>query len=101
MQPVNIPLLKPSDIDVRVAQITAKGASLLLSFEAQVETLVKARAGNVIMSIEASVDELYGDTKDAEWKAAEVQRLKEETNYTEMPVPAVNLDRVINDDETA
>lgn len=61
------------------------------SFESQVETVAKAKAGG-IMSIEAAVEELYGDTKDDEWKAAEVRRLKEEAGIIEMEEPAVNLD---------
>lgn len=46
------------------------------SFEAQVETVGKA-ATQGIMSIEAAVDELWGDAKDDDWKQAEVARLKE------------------------
>ena len=47
------------------------------SFESQVETVGKAKQFN-IMSIEASVDELYGDAKADDWKANEVRRIKEE-----------------------
>lgn len=47
------------------------------SFESQVETVGKARQ-NGVMSIETSVDELYGDSKDDEWKKEEVKRIKEE-----------------------
>lgn len=47
------------------------------SFEAQVETLVKAKQGQ-IMSTEKIVDELYGDTMDETEKAEEVARIKEE-----------------------
>ena len=47
------------------------------SFEAQIETLVKAKQGQ-IMSTEKIVDELYGDSMDEEEKAAEVARIKEE-----------------------
>lgn len=47
------------------------------SFESQVETVGKARQGG-IMSITTSVDELYGDSKSEDWKAEEVQRIKEE-----------------------
>ncbi len=47
------------------------------SFESQVETVGKARQSS-IMSIEAGVDELYGDSKSEEWKAEEVKRIKEE-----------------------
>ena len=31
-----------------------------------------------VMSIEAGIDELYGDSKDDEWKAEEAKRIKEE-----------------------
>lgn len=43
------------------------------------------------MSIEACVDELYGDTKNDDWKKEEVARLKNEQGITEMEEPAVNL----------
>jgi len=45
------------------------------SFEAQVETLSDP---NTPMSIEARVDELYGDNKTQEWKDGEVDRIKAE-----------------------
>lgn len=62
------------------------------SFEATVETISKAKSGG-IMSIEASVDELYGDSKDDDWKAKEVQRLKEEQGIAEMEEPTIeNID---------
>lgn len=62
------------------------------SFEAVVETVSKAKSGG-IMSIEASVDELYGDSKDDDWKSEEVKRLKEEQGITEMEEPAItNID---------
>lgn len=64
------------------------------SFESQVETLSKARNGG-LMSTEAAVDELYGDTQSAEWKADEVKRIKQEGGVELMPEPAVNLD-IIN-----
>ena len=47
------------------------------SFESQVETIGKARQ-NGTMSIETSVDELYGDSKSDDWKKEEVKRIKEE-----------------------
>lgn len=47
------------------------------SFEAMVETLVKAKTGQ-IMSTEKIVDELYGDDLSEEEKAEEVARIKEE-----------------------
>ncbi|MGN1307047.1 MAG: phage portal protein [Faecousia sp.] len=63
------------------------------SFESQVETLSKARTGG-LMSTEAAVDELYGDTQSEEWKAEEVKRIKQESGVELMPEPAVNLDRM-------
>lgn len=59
------------------------------SFEAVVETVSKAKTGGV-MSIEAAVDELYGDTKDEEWKKEEVARLKEEQGIAELEEPSIN-----------
>lgn len=47
------------------------------SFEAMVETMVKAKQGQ-IMSTERIVDELYGDDLDEDEKAEEVARIKEE-----------------------
>lgn len=61
------------------------------SFEAQVETVGKASTTNV-MSIETQVEELWGDTKDAEWKAQEVLRIKQEKGIEVMDEPAVNKD---------
>lgn len=59
------------------------------SFESQVETVGKAKQSG-IMSTEAAVDELYGDTKDEDWKAEEVKRLKEESGIVEMEPPLVS-----------
>ena len=61
------------------------------SFESQVETVGKAKAQG-IMSIEASIDELYGDSRDDEWKKEEVARLKAEQGIVDVQEPAVNLD---------
>ena len=61
------------------------------SFESQVETVSKAKTGG-IMSIEASVDELYGDSKDDEWKAEEVARLKAEQGVQVLEEPSVNTE---------
>ena len=47
------------------------------SFESQVETIGKAKTQGV-MSLEACIDELYGDSKSEDWKAEEVERLKSE-----------------------
>lgn len=61
------------------------------SFESQVETVSKAKQGG-IMSVEASVDELYGDTKDDGWKQEEVARLKAEQGISDMEEPALNME---------
>lgn len=58
------------------------------SFEAVVETVSKARTGG-LMSVEAAVEELYGDTKDDDWKAQEVSRIKEEQGIAELAEPTI------------
>ena len=60
------------------------------SFESQVETLAKARPGVPMMSIEAQVEELYGDSKDEEWKKEEIARLKAEQGIVNLEEPGVN-----------
>ncbi len=61
------------------------------SFESQVETLAKARPGTSIMSIEAQVEEMWGDSKDEAWKAEEVKRLKAEQGIAEVEEPGMNM----------
>ena len=61
------------------------------SFESQVETLTKARPGAPVMSVEAQVEELYGDSKDEAWKKEEIARLKAEQGIAEVEEPGVNL----------
>ena len=61
------------------------------SFESQVETLTKARPGAPVMSVEAQVEELYGDSKDETWKKEEIARLKAEQGIAEVEEPGVNL----------
>lgn len=61
------------------------------SFEAQIETVGKAKNSG-IMSIEASIDELYGDTKDDKWKSEEVKRIKNESGIVEMEEPSIAQD---------
>lgn len=58
------------------------------SFESQVETITKGKQGG-IMSIEASVEELYGDTRDEKWKKEEIARLKAEQGIEELEEPAL------------
>lgn len=60
------------------------------SFESQVETIAKAKQGG-IMSIERSVEELYGDSLDDHCKEEEIKRLKAEQGIADMEEPAVNL----------
>lgn len=59
------------------------------SFEATIETVGKART-NGIMSTEAAVEEMYGDSKDDDWKAEEVRRIKEEQGITVMNEPYIS-----------
>ena len=61
------------------------------SFEAQVETVGKAST-SLIMSTEAQVEELWGDTKEPEWKEEEVKRIKFEKGIEVMEEPAINQD---------
>lgn len=68
------------------------------SFEAQVETIGKASV-NHVMSTEAQVEELWGDTRDDKWKQEEVKRLKEEKGIVVMPIPSVNQDGTTQDAE--
>ncbi|MBT2287986.1 capsid protein [Paenibacillus albidus] len=67
------------------------------SFDSVVETVGKARTFGV-MSVERSVEELYGDTWTEEEKAAEVQRLKEEQGLLEVDDPAINRDAPPDED---
>ena len=69
------------------------------SFEAQVETVGKASTSS-IMSIEAQVEELWGDTKEEEWKAEEVKRIKYEKGIEIMDEPAINQDIDLIENET-
>ena len=59
------------------------------SFEAVVETLSNP---NTPMSIEAKVEEMWGDTKDDEWKANEVKLIKEQTGIVIMDEPKVSIE---------
>lgn len=80
----NKTVIKDIDVDVTFGEYANP------SFESQVETVSKAKQGG-IMSIEASVDELYGDTKDDEWKQEEISRLKAEQGISDMKEPALNM----------
>lgn len=69
------------------------------SFEAQVETIGKGRQQG-IMSIEASVEELYGDSKEEKWKQEEIARLKAEQGIVDIEEPAVNFDLETSEEDT-
>ncbi len=69
------------------------------SFEAVVETLSNP---NTPMSIEAKVDEMWGDSKTEEWKKEEVERIKEQTGVAVMDEPSVpGYDEVNIDNENS
>lgn len=59
------------------------------SFESLVETMSNP---NTPMSIEAKVEELWGNSKDDDWKQEEIARIKEQTGVVTMDEPAVNVD---------
>lgn len=84
--------LKKEPLPTNIADISSKfGEYNNPSFEAQIETIGKGKT-NGILSLEASVEELYGDSKDDDWKKEEVARLKAEQGIIDMEEPAVNLD---------
>ena len=62
------------------------------SFEAVVETLSNP---NTPMSIEAKVDEMWGDSKDSDWKAEEVRRIKEQSGIVEESTPQVGFGGIV------
>lgn len=57
-------------------------------FDSRVETVGKAVTYG-IMSVETQVDELWGSSKDDEWKADEVSRIKSEKGLLEVDEPSV------------
>lgn len=59
------------------------------SFEAIVETVSKARPGQNVMSIEKTVDTMYGDNMTKEEKETEVKRLKEESGVIQKEEPNI------------
>lgn len=59
------------------------------SFESQVETIGSAKSKG-IMSNEAAVDELYGDTKDEAWKQEEINRLNAIDGIAGLEEPKIN-----------
>lgn len=63
------------------------------SFESQVETIGKGKTQG-IMSIEACVEELYGDSKDENWKAEEIARIKAEQGIAEVEEPSLDKEKL-------
>lgn len=86
---------KSTDENIKVT--VSHGGYANPSFEAQIETISKASAAN-IMSTEACVDELYGNDKDEEWKAEEVKRIKEEKGIIEADEPSIG-DEIFDNEE--
>lgn len=76
---------------IKTEAIVTFGGYANPSFEAQIETVGKAKT-NGIMSVETSIEELYGDTKDDKWKKEEVKRIKNESGIVEMDEPAISQD---------
>lgn len=58
------------------------------SFDSRVQTVGNA-ANSGVMSVEAQVDELWGSSKDDEWKAQEVARIRFERGIVDLPEPDV------------
>jgi hypothetical protein len=56
------------------------------SFETRIDAVSKAAAAE-IMSVEAQVTELWGGSKDKDWIAAEVERIKRERGVETVPGP--------------
>lgn len=81
----NVPV--PADMDVDVTF----GDYANPSFESQVETVGKAVSQGV-MSTEAAVEEMYGDSRDEAWKKSEVARIKAQQGIVSLGEPAVNED---------
>ena len=72
----------PSEVEVDVSF----GEYANPSFEAVVETLSNP---NTPMSIEAKVDEMWGDSKDDEWKKQEVARIKAQSGIVQLGEPTI------------
>lgn len=85
----NATLLKQSIEDINIDVSFGEYANP--SFESQVETIGKAKTQG-IMSLEAAVEELYGDSKDEEWKKEEVIRLKNEQGISLLEESDISMD---------
>lgn len=60
-------------------------------FDSRVNTIAAA-AGAGVMSVEAQVEELWGSSKDENWKKGEVQRILHERGIEEMEEPGVGVE---------
>lgn len=67
-------------------------------FDTTVATVAQAKSAGV-MSIEQSIEELYGDTWTQEEKAEEIRRLKEEQGILQMEEPFEGADGFLEGDE--
>lgn len=65
-------------------------------FDSTVDTVVKAKNGG-IMSVEQSVEEMYGDTWTEEEKNNEIIRLKTEQGIISLEEPGVNMEEAQED----
>lgn len=64
------------------------GEYAALDFGSKLQMLSTAVPGQAVMSLETVIDELWGDSKDDDWKAEELARLKEgDVMYEEVPFP--------------
>jgi len=63
------------------------------SFDSRIESVGKA-ATTGIMSTESQVDELWGNSKDDEWKKKEVERINQAKGLAEMSPPGVGDDTI-------
>lgn len=67
------------------------GEYAALDFGSKIAIMATARPGQAVMSAEAAVEELWGDSKDEEWKQEEIKRLKEGNEmFEEVPFPDDN-----------
>lgn len=88
---VNDLMIKETANDYEV-QVTF-GEYAAPDFDSVITTVGKAKLQG-LMSIETAIDELYGDSKDDEWKQEEIERLKAEQGLIEMEEPAINTDGI-------
>ena len=55
-----------------------------LDFGSKITLLASARPGTSIISLESIINELWGDSKDDDWKKEELERLQNENGVTEI-----------------